>query len=99
MKKFPWGKVLEIFEYDFDGKPLEIVKYHPWKSEGVSVKTGNPNEDETCYHIAAMSESFHSIDAALIGWIAHKNLGLNHGTLAAGVCRALNVREYVQWQK
>jgi hypothetical protein len=96
VKRFPWGKVLNTFEYDFDGKPLEVVKYHPWNSEGVSVKTGNPDESETLYHIAAMNTSVRSMDAALIGWIVHKNLGLNHGTLAAGVCRALCVKEYMQ---
>jgi len=91
MKSFSWGKVLKVFDYDIDGKPLEVVKYHPWRTEGVSVKTGSHDESQTLYHIAAMSTSFHSMDAALIGWIAHKNLGLNNGALAEGVCRALCV--------
>lgn len=71
---------------------LEIVKYHPWQSQGVRVISGKPNEAETCFHIAAISESFRSIDAALIGWIVHKNLGFNNGSLAGGVCRALGVQ-------
>jgi hypothetical protein len=91
MKSFSWGKVLKIFDYDIDGKPLEIVKYHPWHTEGVSVNTGNPNEAETLYHVNELHASYLSIEAAMIAWVAYKRLGLNQHALVTGVCRALCV--------
>lgn len=92
MKKFSWGKVLGRFEYDFDGVQLEVVKYHPWQSEGCSVKIGVPNESETWYHIEVMHAAFGSMDEALINWITFKNMGLNCSALAGGVCRALCIK-------
>lgn len=92
MKKFPWGKVLGRFDYDFDGAILEIVKYHPWISVGCTVKSGVANESETWYHIDTMHASFSSMDEALVNWITFKNLGMNNSALAGGICRALCIK-------
>jgi hypothetical protein len=44
-KKFPWGKVMDKFEYDFDGRTMEVVKYHPWKTKGSAILTGEPDPE------------------------------------------------------
>ncbi len=90
--RFPWGKVLDRFEFDFDGVKLEVTKYLPTKFvNGHAVK--GEHEDEPEYHIDEMSGSFGSMDAALIGWITHRRLGLNNNSLAYGICRALKIEE------
>ena len=89
MKKFSWGRVLNNFEYDFDGRFVLVTKYHPWKSEGCTVLVGDANEAETNFHCEELHESFGSIDTLLIAWVAHKNLGLNQHALVAGIAKAL----------
>lgn len=91
MKPFAWGKVLEKFEYDFDGHTIHVIKYHPWKREGHSVQTGIANPDEIEYECTEINEAFSTIESLLIAWIARKNLGNNQHTLVNGLCRALNV--------
>lgn len=89
---FPWGQVIETRKLEIDHEErLEVVKYHPWKCEGVSVQTGVPDTDVVQYHVQEMRRSFGSMHEAMIGWIAQKRLGPNHDVLAQGVCRALGV--------
>jgi hypothetical protein len=92
-ERFVWGRVIERFDYDFDGQRMELVKFHPWKSERGTVRTGDPDTMVTQYHCDKMSESFWCIDDALIAWIARKNLGLNQHALVAGICRALETEQ------
>ena len=91
-EKFSWGRVIQRFTYDFDGTTVEVVKYHPWVSDGCFVQAGAPDMKVTEYHCEELHESFFSIDAFLIAWVANKNLGPNQHTLAAGICRALGAK-------
>lgn len=90
-KKFPWGHVIERFEYDFDGKTLDVVKYHPWKVDGCNIRTGDPETGSVSFHCSALSESWGSLDALLISWIARRRLGINEHALVGGICRALKI--------
>ncbi|UCV00264.1 hypothetical protein [Acidovorax radicis] len=90
MSKFPWGKVLERFEYDFDGQQVEVVKYLATKFVNGSAVRGEW-EDVPSYHIEELSESARSLDYILIAWIARKRIGLNQHALISGICRALCV--------
>jgi hypothetical protein len=93
--KFPWGKALDYFSYDFDGTVMEVTKYHPWKetADGISVKTGDPDTAQVGYHCEELHAAFDSLDALLICWIANKRLGLNQHALVTGVCKALGVHK------
>ena len=90
VKRFPWGKVIKMFEYDFDGDTVEITKYHPWKREGCFAK--EPDESKVEFHCEELRQSSTSIQGIIISWIAKKNLGLNQASLVAGACRALGVK-------
>lgn len=92
MKKFAWGKVIDNFEYDFDGQVLTITKYHPWKRDGCTVLTGVENTEEIKYHCEELRESSNSLLHLVIAWIAFKNLGLNQHQLVYGICRALEIK-------
>lgn len=92
MAKFPWGRVLTRFVYDFDGDVMEVVKFHPWKTDGCTVLTGNPDETLVRYHCEELHESSDSLQALLLSWMAHKNLGLNQGALVQGIAKALGLR-------
>jgi len=83
--KFVWGKVIERFDFDFDGVICEVVKYHP--------KTFTPVVylPESFYHCEEMSASFRSMFELLVHWLTYKQLGLNEGSLAQGLCRAINL--------
>lgn len=90
MPAFTWGKILEIFEYDFDGKTVEVVKYLPHKFvDGQRVR--GEYEDAPLFHIEELREAAATLDAILISWIARQRLGLNQHALVAGICRALDI--------
>jgi hypothetical protein len=89
-KKFPWGKVIEVFVYDFDGVKLEVTKYHP-KKRGNSLSS-REYEEAIEYHVEEMRASFNCMDSLLVAWIAHRNLGPgNRDSLVVGLCRALEI--------
>lgn len=90
-KSFPWGRVIDLFSYDFDGATMEVTKFHPWASAGITVHTGQPDESQTHYHCEELSASYDTLDALLIAWIANKRLGLNQHALVSGICRALEI--------
>jgi hypothetical protein len=91
MSKFAWGKVIEYFEYDFDGEKLSVTKYNPHAFVNGFHRRGEYSE-EINYHAEEINESFNSVEALLIAWIAFKHLGRNNGSLVAGICRALEVK-------
>lgn len=91
MAKFTWGKVIEKFDYDFDGEMLHVVKFHPWKVEGCTCLTGQPDLSIINYHCQELHESTDSIQYLLISWIANKNLGLNQYALVYGISKALGI--------
>lgn len=89
-EKFPWGRVIKRFQYDFDGKAVEVVKFYPTKfKNGIGVR-GEYTETPK-YHIEELSESANSLDYILVAWIARQRLGLNQHALVAGICRALEI--------
>lgn len=90
MGNFTWGKVIDRFEYDFDGAKVEVVKYF-----GREFINGHPTgnyETTPSYHIEELHESARSLQYMLIAYIARKNLGNNQHTLVAGICKALDIR-------
>ena len=91
-EKFTWGKVIARFSYDFDGKEMELTKFHPWKVVDRRVMTGDPDPEVIEFHCEEMHESFHSVEAAVIAWIARQSLGTNQHMLVAGLCRALEIK-------
>jgi hypothetical protein len=95
-KKFVWGKVIESGEINLDAQIISFTKYHPHKYENhmpVLEKGRHAiDENKIFYHCEELSESFNSIEALVIAWIANKTLGHNQHMLVAGVCRALNVK-------
>ena len=90
MTRFPWGKIIDKFSYDLDGKFLGVTKYHPWEQKG-SESTKKPDYTQIFYHCEALHESFKSIQTLVIAWIVRDNLGLNQQALVAGVAKALNI--------
>ena len=78
MSKFPWGDVIEVFSYDFDGRTLEITKYR------------DRDGSEPSYHCEELHTSYGTLDKTVIAWIAHKNLGLNQHALVDGIYKALS---------
>lgn len=93
MSKFPWGKIIEKFDLDFNGDVLVIVKYHPW------VNTGERNRSDdsvVLFHCDEIHESRDNIYALVIAWMARKQLGLNQQSLVDGICRALMLDEIKQ---
>lgn len=88
--RFPWGIVLDIFDYDFDGQKLTVVKYHQWV---LNETPRRADESQPLYHSEELRASYRSLDALLIAWIAHRRLGLNQHMLVSGLCRALEIGE------
>jgi hypothetical protein len=86
---FTWGRVLHVFEYDFDGEVLYVTKYHPWKRQGCTVLRGQVDTETIEYHCEETSESAPSLYPLLISWLAYKRLGHNQHGLVPGLCRAL----------
>ena len=74
---FIWGELVGIHEVG----DYAIVEYHPWKSAGVRLLSGD--EDNTkvnfsCYMGGkSLSRSTNSLDSALAECIAYKHEGLN----------------------
>lgn len=84
MSKFPWGKVIERFIYNFDGEELEIVKYHPWESN-----RGIIDYEKVMYDCEEIGQSACNLHYILIAYIVHKRIGANEHSLIKGIARAL----------
>ena len=89
MKKFSWGKVIDRFTYDFDGTAMNVIKYHPWKVDGCTILTGQPDETKIVFSCEELHESSENLYHLIIAFIAYKNLGLNQDALVAGIGRSL----------
>jgi hypothetical protein len=74
---FTWGEVLDIIEFN----EYAVVKYHPWKTDGGSVLTGNVNYDFVEYHGwlngKDTSTSSNTLESAIVGLFALKYDGLD----------------------
>lgn len=94
MAKFTWGSVLERLTIDFDdGQIIEVTKFHPWVRDiGGSINIGVADATVTLYHVEWLSESFNSMESAILACIIRKQLGANQYALHAGLCRALRLK-------
>lgn len=79
-KKFPWGEVIDRFEYDFDGIKMEVVKF-------ISKYDGS-----ILYCCEEIRESSESLFYLVIAWMAKQQLGSNEGSLVVGICKALEIK-------
>jgi hypothetical protein len=89
--KFTWGKIIQRFEYNFDGQVMEVVKFHPWKTHenGHTILSGQPDLDKVEYECPEIHVGSENLFELILHWIARKHLGDNHDSLVTGVCRAL----------
>lgn len=90
-KSFTWGRVLDRFEYNFDGRTMEVIKYHPWKQDECTLLTGDPNESVINYHCAELHESAESLEYLVLLWIARQSIGPNQHALVRGIAKALDL--------
>lgn len=93
---FSWGQIITRFSYDFDLRTCEVVKFyaHKFNENGHPVYDDSGRrvfEEVSSFHCEELSETFHSIEALLVAWIARKTLGQNQHALVAGICRALAI--------
>lgn len=76
--QFTWGTAIHLHEVG----PYSILEFHPWKRDGVSIVTGDPDTSKTQFHSWVdgknTSHSYASLDAALAGCIAHRYEGSMH---------------------
>lgn len=93
MSRFWLGKPIQSYEFCFEDGTIEIVKYHPWKTDGCTLLTGEPDTEHVMYSLDEISQASDSMERLLIAYIAFKRLGLNQGALVNGVCRALCIHE------
>ena len=66
-KKFPFGEVIDQFEYDFDGIKMEVVKY-----------VSNCGNNKVLYHCDEINQSYGSLFSLVTCWIAKKHLELSN---------------------
>lgn len=89
MPKFTWGKVIEYFEYDFDGVKMTVVKYHPYTSNTVGL--GRAWSSEVLYHCEEIREGSNNLFYLIVSFMAHKKLGLNQRALVLGIAKSLEL--------
>ena len=65
--KLPWGEGIQLHCIG----DLRILAYYPRKSEGVRI-TEEIDYDKIEYHGVGMSQSFNSLDEAIVGCISYK---------------------------
>jgi len=80
-KKFPFGEVIDEFEYYFDGIKMNFVKY-----------ISNCSHRKVLYYCEEIKSSYESIYSLVIAWIAYQNLGANQESLVSGICKALEIK-------
>ena len=90
-KRFSWGHVLDRFEYDFDGRTMEVIKYHSWKKDKGTLIVGDADESVIHYHCEELNESTESLEYLVILWIARQSLGQNQHALVRGIAKALDL--------
>jgi hypothetical protein len=94
MSKFTWGKIIDRFDYDFDGTILNVIKYHPWEPYDCRVRIRVCDANKIQYHCEELNEAHESIDSLLVSWMVRKNLGHNQWALVSGICRALDIKNF-----
>ncbi len=76
-EKFNWGDVIAMHAIG----PYAIAEYHPWKTAGSSVLTGNADMESLAFagwvEGRCTSQSWLSLDAALAGCMAYRAEGRN----------------------
>jgi len=92
MSKFPLGRVIETFVYDFDGVEVSIIKFHPWILEDGRI-TRKPDFDKIEYHCEEINQSSDSLITILLTWIVEHQLGRNQGALTQGIARMLKLSD------
>jgi hypothetical protein len=93
MSKFPWGRVIEVFDYDFDGVKMEVTKYYEPKRDSHNQSIRGEYSTAVAYHCDEIGRSSDNLFDLLIHFIAYKQLGLNQHVLVAGISRALCIGE------
>ena len=89
MKKFPWGRTINTFVYDFDGVEVTIIKFHPFYEDN----TRKPDMEKIEYHCEEINQSADSLIGILITWMVEHQLGRNQGALIQGIARMLKLSD------
>jgi hypothetical protein len=89
--KFPWGKVIDRFDYDFEGQAFEVVKYHP-RVYVDGRGTDQIDTESTMYHCDQISTCAGSLFELLVCWLASRSLGSTEALyVAPAISRALKL--------
>lgn len=92
MKKFPWGRTINTFVYDFDGVEVTIIKFYPWVYE--NGRNTNKFDHKTVeYHCEEINQSADSLITLLLTWMVEHQLGHNQGALIQGIARMLKLSD------
>ena len=93
MSKFPWGKVVDRFDYDFEGQPFEVIKYQP-RTYINSFGTDQVDTSSISYHCPQIGTSADSLFELLICWLAVQSLSSTEALyVAPAISRALKLNK------
>jgi hypothetical protein len=97
--KFVWGEPTQWHKIG----PYTILEFHPWKTKGHTIITGEPDTREKEFHgwIDGKDnhESWPTLETAIIGLIATKYTGINNAGLGYRVCRMFEAPPYDKHMK
>ena len=89
ISRFPWGRIINTFVYDFDGVEVTIIKFHPFYEDN----TRKPDMEKIEYHCEEINQSADSLIGILITWMVEHQLGRNQGALIQGIARMLKLSD------
>lgn len=89
MSRFPLGRTINTFVYDFDGVEVTIIKFHPFYEDN----TLKPDMEKIEYHCKEINQSSDSLIGILITWMVEHQLGRNQGALIQGIARMLKLSD------
>ena len=89
ISRFPWGRTINTFVYDFDGVEVTIIKFHPFYEDN----TRKPDMEKIEYHCEEINQSADSLIGILITWMVEHQLGRNQGALIQGIARMLKLSD------
>jgi hypothetical protein len=93
MPKFPWGKVVDRFDYDFEGQSFEVIKYHP-RIYINGTGTDQVDTDSISYHCPQIRTCSYSLFELLVCWLATQSLSSTEALyVAPAVSRALGLNK------
>ena len=92
ISRFPWGRIINTFVYDFDGVEVTIIKFHPWVYEN-GYSTKKPDMEKIEYYCEEINQSADSLIGILITWMVEHQLGRNQGALTQGIARMLKLSD------